>query len=65
MIDVHGVTYMAAICAFCNAQVSVVLPYYGMDVVMIGSVRQLVSNAIILTGQTDGDEEEESADDAA
>jgi len=32
---------------------------------MIVSVHQLVSNAIVLTGQTGEDDEDESADDAA
>ena len=65
VIEDHGVTNMAAICAICKSQFTKVLPYYGMDMDMIVSVHQLVSNSIILTGQTDGDEEEESADDAA
>ncbi len=65
VIEDHGVTNMAAICAICKSQFTKVLPYYGMDMDMIVSVHQLVSNAIILTGQTDGDEEDESADDAA
>ena len=61
--DVHGVTHMAAICAICKSQFTKVLPYYGMDMDMIVSVHQLVSDAIILTGQkTDDDEaEDESA----
>ena len=39
------------------------LPYYGLDMDMIVSVHQLVSNAIVLTGQTneDDDDEDESA----
>jgi Fe-S oxidoreductase len=66
VIDEYGVTNMAAICAICKSQFTKVLPYYGLDMDMIVSVHQLVSNAIVLTGQTsEDDEEEESADDAA
>ncbi|MCB1789238.1 MAG: (Fe-S)-binding protein [Gammaproteobacteria bacterium] len=66
VIEEHGVTNMAAICAICKSQFTKVLPYYGMDMDMIVSVHQLVSNAIVLTGQTDGeDDEDESEDDAA
>ncbi len=66
VIEEDGVTHMAAICAICKSQFTKVLPYYGMDMDMIVSVHQLVSNAIILTGQeTDGDEDDESAEDAA
>jgi Fe-S oxidoreductase len=62
----HGVTNMAAICAICKSQFTKVLPYYGMDMDMIVSVHQLVSNAIVLTGQTSEDERDEvSAEDAA
>ena len=52
VIEDHGVTNMAAICAICKSQFTKVLPYYGMDMDMIVSVHQLVSNAIVLTGQT-------------
>jgi len=65
VIEEHGVTNMAAICAICKSQFTKVLPYYGMDMDMIVSVHQLVSNAIVLTGQTSEDDEDESADDAA
>jgi Fe-S oxidoreductase len=58
VIEDHGVTNMAAICAICKSQFTKVLPYYGMDMDMIVSVHQLVSNAIVLTGQTgEGDED--------
>jgi Fe-S oxidoreductase len=58
-IEEHGVTNMAAICAICKAQFTKILPYYGLGMDMIVSVHQLVSNAIILTGQaTDEDDEE-------
>ncbi|WP_078118669.1 sulfate reduction electron transfer complex DsrMKJOP subunit DsrK [Thiosocius teredinicola] len=65
VIEEHGVTNMAAICAICKSQFTKVLPYYGLDMDMIVSVHQLVSNAIILTGQTSEDDDDESADDAA
>ena len=63
VIEDRGVTHMAAICAICKSQFTKVLPYYGMTMDQIVSVHQLVSNAIILTGQTDEDEDE--ADEAA
>lgn len=65
VIEEHGVTNMAAICAICKSQFTKVLPYYGMDMDMIVSVHQLVSNAIVLTGQASEDDEDESEDDAA
>ena len=60
-IEEHGVTNMAAICAICKSQFTKVLPYYGMDMDMIVSVHQLVSNAIILTGQVTEEDDNESA----
>ena len=65
VIEEHGVTNMAAICAICKAQFTKVLPYYGMGMDMIMSVHQLVSNAIILTGQVTENDDDESAEDAA
>ena len=67
VIDDHGVTHMAAICAICKSQFTKILPYYGFDMDQIVSVHQLVSNAIILTGQTDEEEngEAESEEEAA
>jgi Fe-S oxidoreductase len=59
VMEENGVTHMAAICAICKSQFSKVLPYYGMDMDQIVSVHQLVSNAIILTGQKTEDEEDE------
>lgn len=55
----HGVTHMAAICAICKSQFTKVIPYYGFTMDQIVSVHQLVSNAIVLTGQVDEDEEGE------
>jgi Fe-S oxidoreductase len=57
-----GVTHMAAICAICKSQFTKVLPYYGMDMGQIVSVHQLVSNAIVLTGQTNGDDDNDDDD---
>ena len=48
VVDAHGVTHMAAICAICKSQFSKVLPYYGFTMDSIVSVHQLVSNAIVL-----------------
>jgi hypothetical protein len=48
---------MAAICAICKSQFTKVIPYYGFSMDQIVSVHQLVSNALILTGQTDEDGE--------
>jgi Fe-S oxidoreductase len=52
VIDDHGVTHMAAICAICKSQFSKVLPYYGMGMDMIVSVHQLLGDALVL-GETD------------
>ncbi len=62
VIQEKGVTHLAAICAICKSQFSKVLPFYGMEMDQIVSVHQLVSNAIVLTGQkTDDDEAEDEA----
>lgn len=63
VVEDKGVTHMAAICAICKSQFTKVLPYYGMTMDQIVSVHQLVSSAIILTGQ--GEENEDDADEAA
>jgi [DsrC]-trisulfide reductase subunit K len=60
VVDDHGVTHMAAICAICKTQFSKVFPYYGMDREAIVSVHQMVSNAIVLTGSVQEKELEES-----
>ena len=52
VVDSHGVTHMAAICAICKSQFSKVMPSYGFDMEMIVSVHQLVSKAIKLTPKT-------------
>ena len=48
VVDKHGVTHMAAICAICKSQFTMVLPYYGFDIDQVVSVHQLVGDAIIL-----------------
>jgi Fe-S oxidoreductase len=48
VVEEHGVTHMAAICAICKSQFSKVLPYYGFEMDQIVSVHQLVSDAIVL-----------------
>lgn len=56
----HGVTHMAAICAICKTQFSKIMPAFGYEMDSIVSVHQLVSNAIILTGQVTDDDEDKS-----
>ncbi|BAP54915.1 electron transport protein DsrK [Thioploca ingrica] len=48
VVDNHGVTHMAAICAICKSQFTKVLPFYGFQLDQIVSIHQLVSDAIIL-----------------
>ncbi|MFT5219505.1 MAG: Fe-S oxidoreductase [Planctomycetota bacterium] len=48
VVEEHGVTHMAAICAICKSQFSKVMPYYGFEMDQVVSVHQLVSNAIVL-----------------
>jgi Fe-S oxidoreductase len=65
VVEDNGVTHMAAICAICKTQFAKVLPYYGFDMDQIISLHQLVSNAIVLTGQSGEDDDEDEAEDAA
>ncbi|MGK7345555.1 MAG: sulfate reduction electron transfer complex DsrMKJOP subunit DsrK [Candidatus Nitrospinota bacterium M3_3B_026] len=51
VMDRNGVNTMASICAICKAQFTKVLPYYGIDMDVVASVHQLVSNAIVLGGK--------------
>ncbi len=51
VVDENGVTHMAAICAICKSQFSKILPVYGLGMDMVVSIHQLVSSALILTGQ--------------
>ena len=48
VVEDHGVTHMAAICAICKSQFSKVLPMYGLPMHMIVSVHQLVGDAVQL-----------------
>ena len=48
VVEHHGVTHIAAICAICKSQFTKVLPYYKFDMNMIQSVHGLVSSAIRL-----------------
>jgi Fe-S oxidoreductase len=50
--DEDGVTHMAAICAICKSQFAKIMPAYGFGMDSIVSLHQLVSNAIVLDGQT-------------
>jgi Fe-S oxidoreductase len=65
VVDDHGVTHMAAICAICKSQFSKVMPEYGFEMDAIVSVHQLVSNAIILDGADRQESGEPDADTAA
>jgi len=67
VVNEHGVTHMAAICAICKSQFSKILPYYGLEMDAIVSIHQLVSNAIVLEGsiqeqELDGTAPEEDTD---
>ncbi|RRQ19949.1 sulfate reduction electron transfer complex DsrMKJOP subunit DsrK [Thiohalobacter thiocyanaticus] len=62
VVDEHGVTHMAAICAICKSQFAKVMPYYGFTLDQIVSVHQLVSNALILTGQKSDDDDDDASD---
>ncbi|MAQ72856.1 MAG: reductase [Gammaproteobacteria bacterium] len=48
VIDDHGVTHMAAICAICKSQFAKVFQYYGLELDQIVSLHQLVGNALIM-----------------
>ncbi|MCK5716712.1 MAG: (Fe-S)-binding protein [Thiomargarita sp.] len=49
VVDNHGVTHMASICAICKTQFSKVMPYYGFEMDQIISVHQLIGDAIVLS----------------
>ena len=51
VVNDHGVTHMAAICAICKSQFSKILPYYGFEMDQVVSIHQLVGNAIQLGGE--------------
>jgi Fe-S oxidoreductase len=48
VVEEHGVTHMAAICAICKSQFTKVLPFYGFQLDQIVSLHQLVGDAIVL-----------------
>ena len=58
VVEDHGVTHMAAICAICKTQFSKVMPMYGFSMDKIVGVHQLLSNAILLDN---GNNEEQDA----
>jgi Fe-S oxidoreductase len=62
VVEDHGVTHMAAICAICKSQFTKVIPYYGFTMDQIVSVHQLVSEAIVLTRGVDEEAAEEAAE---
>ena len=51
VMERHGVNTMAMICAICKAQFTKVLPQYGIDMDVVASLHQLVSNAVVLGGK--------------
>ena len=53
VVDEHGVTNVAAICAICKTQFAKVLPFYKFPMDMIISVHQLVGDAIVLGDKGD------------
>ena len=57
VVEDHGVTHMAAICAICKSQFAKVMPAYGFYMDNIVSLHQLVSNAIVLDGQIGTEDE--------
>jgi Fe-S oxidoreductase len=65
VINEHGVTHMAAICAICKSQFAKIMPYYGLEMDAIVSIHQLVSNAIVLDGSIQEQELDGEADAAS
>ncbi len=63
VIEEHGVTHMAAICAICKTQFAKIFPAYGIPMDTIVSVHQMVSNAIILDGEVRDDDDDDAEDD--
>jgi Fe-S oxidoreductase len=64
VVEEHGVTHMAAICAICKSQFSKVMPEFGIEMDRIVSLHQLVSNAIILDGQEGSEPGDETETDS-
>ncbi len=54
-----GVNHMVAICAICKTQFAKVMPEFGFERDAILSLHQLVSNALILEGQVDEDDDDD------
>ncbi len=48
VVENHGVTHMAAICAICKSQFAKVMPFYGLEMDQIVSLHQLVGDAVRL-----------------
>ncbi len=48
VVERHGVTHMAAICAICKTQFATVFPEYGLERDQVLSLHQLVGDAIVL-----------------
>ena len=63
VVEEYGVTHMAAICAICKTQFAKIMPKYGIGMDRIVSLHQLVSNAIILDGQDDGEDAQDDGPD--
>ena len=53
VVNEHGVTNLAAICAICKTQFAKVLPFYNFPMDMIISVHQLVGDAIVIGDKGD------------
>jgi len=49
VVERHGVTHMAAICAICKTQFGQVLPAHGLGQISIASLHQLVGDALLLS----------------
>jgi len=65
VVENHGVTHMAAICAICKSQFTKIFPYYGHDMDRVVSIHQLVSNAIVLEADDTQSEQADDSDAAA
>ncbi len=61
VVEDHGVTHMAAICAICKTQFSKIMPMYGLSMDKIVGVHQLLSSALIF--DTDEDDVNEKLED--
>jgi hypothetical protein len=62
VVDDHGVTNLAAICAICKTQFAKVFPYYDYGMTDIVSVHQLVGDAIILSDVPSDDDDDDNED---